>query len=54
MSPRTIAELVRRDAPLIFQDQSVDAAVELLLGSELPALPAVDDRQRFVGIFGER
>ncbi len=54
MSPRTIAELVRRDAPLIFQDQSVDAAVELLLGSDLPALPAVDDRQRFVGIFGER
>ncbi|MBA2301378.1 MAG: CBS domain-containing protein [Acidobacteria bacterium] len=54
MSPRTIAELVRRDAPLIFQDQSVEAAVELLLGSDLPALPAVDDRQRFVGIFGER
>ena len=54
MSPRSIAELVRRDAPLIDQDQSVETAVEILLGSDLPALPAVDDRRRFVGIFGER
>ena len=54
MSPRRIAELVRRDTPLLDRDQSVEAAVELLLGSDLPALPAIDEQQRFVGIFGER
>ena len=54
MSPRTIAELVHRDAPLIEQGQSIGAAVELLLDSELPALPVVDGHRRFVGIFGER
>lgn len=54
MSPRRIAELVHRDAPLIEQGQPIAAAIELLLGSELPALPVVDDQRRFVGIFGER
>ena len=54
MSPRRIADLVRRDTPLIHHDSSVEVAVELLLGSDLPALPAVDEQQRFVGIFGER
>ena len=54
MSPRRIADLVRRDTPLIQHDSSVEAAVELLLGSDLPALPAIDAQQRFIGIFGER
>jgi CBS domain-containing protein len=54
MSPRTIAELVHREAPLIRQDEAIGPAVERLLESRLPALPVVDDRGRFVGIFGER
>ena len=47
MSPRRIADLVRRDTPLIEHDSSVEAAVELLLGRDLPALPAIDAQQRF-------
>lgn len=54
MSPRTLAELVHRDAPLVRADQAVGAAVRLLLDAELPALPVVDAKERFVGIFGER
>lgn len=54
MSPRTLAELAHRDAPVIQADQPVGAAVRLLLDAELPALPVVDAQERFVGIFGER
>ena len=54
MSPRTLAELVHRDTPLVRADQAVGAAVRLLLDAELPALPVVDANERFVGIFGER
>ncbi len=54
MSPRTIAELVYRDTPLIGQGRPVGEAVGLILEAGLPAVPVVDDQQRFVGIFGER
>jgi len=54
MSPRTLAELVHRDAPLVRADQPVSTAVRLLLDAELPALPVVDAQERFAGIFGER
>jgi CBS domain-containing protein len=54
MSPRTIAELVHRETPLIRQDEQIGTAVERLLESQLPALPVVDDHDRFAGIFGER
>jgi CBS domain-containing protein len=54
MSPRTLGELVYRDAPVIHADQQVGAAVRVVLDAELPALPVVDARERFVGIFGER
>jgi CBS domain-containing protein len=54
MSPRTIAELVRRETPLIRQDEQIGPAVGRLLESGLPALPVVDERERFAGIFGER
>lgn len=54
MSPRTIAELVHRDAPLLREDMPVGEAVRLLLDSRLPALPVVDGGGRLVGIFGER
>jgi CBS domain-containing protein len=54
MSPRTIAELVHRETPLIRQAEPVEPAVKRLLESRLPALPVVDERERFAGIFGER
>jgi CBS domain-containing protein len=54
MSPRTIAELVHRETPLIREYEQVDAALERLLDSRWPALPVVDHRDHFVGIFGER
>ena len=54
MNPRTIAELVHRETPLIREDEQIGAAVKRLLESRLPALPVVDERDRFAGIFGER
>jgi CBS-domain-containing membrane protein len=54
MSPRTLADLVHRDAPLIPADQPIGEALVSLLDSELPALPVIDDQQRHAGIFGER
>ena len=54
MQPRTIAELVHRETPLIREDEQIGTAVERLLESRLPALPVVDGRDRFAGIFGER
>jgi len=54
MNPRTIADLVHRDAPVIAQDATIEAAVPILLESGLPALPVVDGDERFKGIFGER
>lgn len=54
MSPQSVGARVRRDAPSLRTDDSVQTAVQRLLDSELPALPAVDRRGRFAGIFGER
>jgi CBS domain-containing protein len=54
MSPRTIAELVHRQTPLIRHDEAIEIAVARVLDARLPALPVVDDRDRFLGIFGER
>jgi CBS domain-containing protein len=54
MSPRSISEPVLREPPLLHVDHSIESAVHRLLESDLPALPVVDGRERFVGIFGER
>jgi CBS domain-containing protein len=54
MNPRTIAELVHREAPVIRASEPIGTAVDRLLGSGLPALPVVDERERYAGIFGER
>lgn len=54
MGPRTIADLVHRDAPVIPESSTIQAAVPVLLSSKLPAVPVVDDEQHFSGIFGER
>ena len=54
MSPRTIAELVHRDAPLLRDDMPVVDAVRVVLDSGLPALPVVNAGDKLVGLFGER
>jgi CBS domain-containing protein len=52
--PRTIAELVHREVPLLHAGMQVADALGPLLEARLPALPVVDDKDRYVGIFGER
>ena len=54
MSPKSISELSLHDAPLLAVDESVESAVRRILESGLPALPVVDARGRYAGIFGER
>ncbi len=54
MSPRTISELVHRDAPLLRGDAPIGDAVRTVLDAGLPALPVVGDGDRLLGIFGER
>ena len=54
MSPRTISEPVLREPPLLRANDQIETAVRRIAQSDLPALPVVDDRDRFVGIFGER
>ncbi|HET8952519.1 MAG TPA: CBS domain-containing protein [Solirubrobacteraceae bacterium] len=54
MSPRQVSEPLLRDAPLLHDGDTVEAAARALLATDLPALPVVDDREKLVGIFGER
>ena len=54
MTPRTIGELTAREVPLLRDDEEVRSAVRRIIDAELPALPVVDARGRFAGIFGER
>ena len=54
MSPRTIADLVHREVALLRTDQPIGEAVAAVRESGLPALPVVDERGRYAGIFGER
>jgi CBS domain-containing protein len=44
---------IHTPAPLHSED-TIEAGVRLLLDSRLPALPVVDGRDRYAGIFGER
>jgi CBS domain-containing protein len=41
-------------APVLKVDDTVEAAVRRLVELELPALPVVDEHERYVGVFGER
>jgi CBS domain-containing protein len=54
MNPSTFVEEARREVPLLREDQTVGAAVDAVLGAGVPALPVVDGRGRFRGVFGER
>ena len=54
MSPHEISEPVLREPLLLHVADTIETAVRQVLKSELPALPVVDERERFAGIFGER
>ena len=54
MSPRTISELALREPRPLHTHDTVEDAVRQLLDSGLPALPVVDERGHFAGVFGER
>lgn len=54
MTPRAISDVVRRRTPVLHHDDTVETAVREVLAAELPALPVVDEDERFAGIFGER
>jgi len=41
-------------AQVLHVDDTLEAAVRRLLETDLPALPVVDERERFKGVFGER
>jgi CBS-domain-containing membrane protein len=54
MNPTTFVSAARRRVPVLHQDQSVGEALDAVLSAGVPALPVVDARERFVGVFGER
>jgi CBS domain-containing protein len=54
VSPQDISAPIVRDTPVLRQDAPVEEAVRDILDSGLPALPVVDERGKFAGIFGER
>jgi CBS domain-containing protein len=54
MNARRLSELVLQAPPLLHVDDTVEAAVRRVLDSGAPALPVVDERDRYAGIFGER
>jgi CBS domain-containing protein len=54
MSPRTVTDPLLREAPLLRATDTVADATRRLLDSDLPALPVVDEREKLLGIFGER
>ena len=54
MNARRLSELAVQSAPLLHVDDSVEAAVRRVLDSDAPALPVLDARERYAGIFGER
>jgi CBS domain-containing protein len=54
MSPRSFSELVLHTPPLLHVADTIETAVRRVLDSQEPALPVVDERERFAGIFGER
>lgn len=54
MSPQTIGDLVLHEPPVVREDDPLGDAIQTLLESDLPAVPVLDGRGRYAGIFGER
>jgi CBS domain-containing protein len=53
VSPRSFTDPLLRETPVVDADDTVAAAAQAVLDSDLPALPVVE-RDRLLGIFGER
>jgi CBS domain-containing protein len=54
VSPRTIADLIHRECPLLAERTDIADAVRTLLDAGVPALPVVGEDGKYRGIFGER
>jgi len=54
MSPQRIASTVRRQVPLLRDDEHVREAVARIVDARVPALPVVNPRDKLLVIFGER
>jgi CBS domain-containing protein len=54
MSPQRIASAVRREVPLLRDEERLRDAVTQIVRADVPALPVVDGSGRLLGIFGER
>jgi CBS domain-containing protein len=54
MSPRSFSELALHTPPLLRVDDTIETAVRQVLDSGEPALPVIDEHERYAGIFGER
>ncbi len=52
--PRTVADDLLREVPLLRIDEPVASAVETIVASGVSALPVVDERGEYRGILGER
>ena len=51
---RNLAQELLRPASVLREDETVAVATRALLEGTLRALPVVDGRERFTGVFGER
>jgi CBS domain-containing protein len=54
MSPRTVTDPLLRDAPTVRATDTVADAIRALIETDLPALPVIDEKDKLLGIFGER
>jgi CBS domain-containing protein len=54
MNARSFSELVMHTPPVLHIDDTIETAVRRVLDSDEPALPVINARERFAGIFGER
>jgi CBS domain-containing protein len=54
VSPRALATQTQRDPEALHTTDTIEHAVGRLVATDLPALPVLDARERFAGIFGER
>lgn len=54
MSPQRIASTIRREVPLLRDDDRLRDAIPRLIEADAPALPVVGGGGELLGIFGER
>ena len=54
MSPHRIASTVRREVPLLREDECLRDALGQIIDADVPALPVIDATGKLRGILGER